>query len=174
MELRLHREREEAPEEMAGDRGGGRHDPDAVRRGEEEPERAEGGPKPNAGGGPGAEEQGPVHGEVHAAETVVVNITARRVRIDPEAKRAQYLNRLELLIQELDAIIADPEGYEDIQLDAMDTLIKAVRLCYTIVRDVDVELLESELEELKEKSRETQAGRGTREIGYEVEEDPAE
>jgi len=159
---------------MAGDRGGGRHDPDAVRPGEEEPERAPGGPKPDAGGGPGAEEAGPVRGAVHASETVVVNITARRVRIDPEAKRAQYLNRLELLIQELDGIIADPEGYEDIQLDAMETLIKTVRLCYTIVRDVDVELLENELEKIKEKRREEQEGRGARELGYTVEEDTAE
>ena len=159
---------------MAARRGGGRHDPDALRPGEEEFKRAEGGPRPDAGGGPGAEEQGQVHREGHAAETVVVNITARRVRIDPEAKRAQYLNRLELLIQELDAIIADPEGYEDIQLDAMETLIKAVRLCYTIVRDVDVELLELELEKIKEKRREEQEGRGAGELGYTVEEDPAE
>jgi len=127
---------------MAGDQGGGRHHKDAVRPSEKEPERPEGGPNPDAEGSPGAEEAGPVHREIHAAETVVVNITARRVRIDPEAKRAQYLNRLELLIQEFDAIIAAPEGYEDIQLDAMDTLIRAVRLCYTIVRDIDVERYE--------------------------------
>ncbi|HUS78363.1 MAG TPA: hypothetical protein VM050_06865 [Patescibacteria group bacterium] len=79
---------------------------------------------------------------------------------------------MELLIQELDGIIADPEGFEEIQLQAMDTLIKAVRLCYTIVRDVDVELLESELETIKERSREAQEGRGDEELGYELPEDP--
>jgi len=157
---------------MAGDRRGGQHNPDAVRPGEEEPQRPHRGPDADVPGGQGAQQEGKVRGEVHAAEKVVVNLTARRVRINPQAKRAQYLNRLELLIQELDGIIADPEGFEDIQLQAMDTLIKAVRLCYTIVRDVDVELLENELEKIKERSREAQTGRGDEELGYELPEDP--
>jgi len=157
---------------MAGERRGGRHHQDAVRRGEEEPQRPHRGSDVDVHGGQGAQPSGTVRGEVHAAERVVVNLTARRVRIDPQAKRAQYLNRLELLIQELDGIIADPEGFEEIQLQAMDTLIKAVRLCYTIVRDVDVELLESELETIKERSREAQEGRGDEELGYELPEDP--
>jgi len=157
---------------MAEDRGGGRDNPDAVRPDKEEPEHPHRGPDADVEGGQGAEQNGTIHREGDNSQKVVVNLTARRVRIDPKAKRAQYLNRLELLIQELDGIIGDPEGFEDIQLQAMDTLIKAVRLCYTIVRDVDVELLEHELEKIKERTREEQEGRGDQELGYELPEDP--
>lgn len=69
---------------------------------------------------------------------------------------------------ELDGIIADPVGFERIQLDAMKVLIRAVSMCYNIVRDVDVEMLEDELERIREDEREARE-RG--ELGYEVEED---
>jgi hypothetical protein len=78
-----------------------------------------------------------------------------------------YLARLEGLMGELDGIIADPVGFERIQLDAMKVLIRAVRMCYSIVRDVDVEMLEDELEGIKEENR--RAGEARGELGYEVE-----
>ena len=107
------------------------------------------------------------------AQKVRVNLTTRRVRIDPEAKRVKYLSRLELLIQELDWIIVDPEGIEEIQLEAMDVLIRAVRLCYRIVQDIDVEILENELAEIKERNLGARKERGEEALGYEIEEDPA-
>jgi hypothetical protein len=82
------------------------------------------------------------------------------VRIDPERKRVQYLRRLEKLIKGLDGIIADPEGVEPIRLRAMDVMVRTVRMCYLIVRDVDVERLENEYETLKEENRKRKAERG--------------
>ena len=49
----------------------------------------------------------------------------------------------------------------------MNTLIGAIRMCYRIVVDVDVERLEDELEGLKEENRRRKEARG--ELGYEVE-----
>jgi hypothetical protein len=78
-----------------------------------------------------------------------------------------YLGRLEGLMGELDGIIADPVGFESIQLDAMKVLIQAVRMCHSIVRDVDVELLEGELARIKEENLRAEGARG--ELGYEIE-----
>jgi hypothetical protein len=91
------------------------------------------------------------------------------VRIDPERKRVQYLRRLERLIRGLDGIIADPEGVEPIRLRAMDVMVRTVRMCYLIVRDVDVERLEHELEDLKEENRRRKEARGERRTEFVLE-----
>ena len=67
----------------------------------------------------------------------------------------------------LDAIIADPSGVEDIQVRAVNSMVSAVRMCYRMVVDVDVERLEVELERLKEENGRAAEARG--ELGYEVE-----
>jgi len=72
-------------------------------------------------------------------------------------------------MRQCDGIIADPRGVEEIQMRAMEILIKAVRLCYTIVSDVEVEGLEREVETLK--GREEQAAEKGR-INYRIEGDP--
>ena len=82
------------------------------------------------------------------------------MRIDPRRKRAEYVERLEALMGELDGMISDPSGYGDLQVRAMNTLIGAIRMCYRIVVDVDVEGLKGENRSRKE-------ARG--ELGYEVE-----
>ena len=92
-----------------------------------------------------------------------VFITARRVRIDPEAKRAQYIARLEQLIQQLDRVIANPKTSAKNRLRAMDILIRAITSCYGIVSDVEVEILEKETEEVKTE------GEGEKDLGYEIE-----
>lgn len=118
--------------------------------------------------------EGPVRREGGSAQGVGLWVTVRRVRIDPEERRIRYLRRLELLVGELDGIIADPEGFRRIQLDAMNVLIRAVRLCYRIVREVDVERLELELAEIKERNRRAKEGGGEQDLGYEVEEESAQ
>ena len=50
---------------------------------------------------------------------------------------------------ECDRIASDPEGYEEIQVKAMAVLIRAVRVCYDIITDVEVEMIEAEAEEVK-------------------------
>ena len=90
-------------------------------------------------------------------------ITARRVRIDPEEKRSQYIARLEQLIAQLDRIIANPKTSAKNRLRAMDILIRAITSCYGIVSDVEVEILEKETEEVKTE------GEGEKDLGYDIE-----
>lgn len=52
-------------------------------------------------------------------------------------------------MRECDSIISDPEGYEEIQVQAMAILIRAIKVCYGLVTDDQVETLEEEFEKLK-------------------------
>ncbi|MDH5704059.1 MAG: hypothetical protein OEY99_07575, partial [Aigarchaeota archaeon] len=82
-------------------------------------------------------------------QQVRIRLTPRRVRIDPRKKRRRFIRRLERLMQECDRIISDPEGFEEIQVQAMAILIRAIKVCYILVTDEQVEDLEEELEKLK-------------------------
>lgn len=55
----------------------------------------------------------------------------------------------------------------------MDVMIRAVNMCYRIVRDVDVEMMEDELARLEEENQRAREGEDEQGIGYEIEEDPA-
>ena len=94
-------------------------------------------------------------------QRVRLSITARRVRIDPRKKRASYIRRLEKVMRECDRIIADPESHDEIQVKALAILIRAVQVCYDMITDVEVEMLEKQVEEVKrllaERSRPGQA-----------------
>ena len=94
-------------------------------------------------------------------------ITARRVRIDPAEKRAEYIDRLERLVEQLDGMISSRGVRQKVRLRAMDVLIRTIGTCYGIVSDIEVEELEVELETLKEENRRVKEARG--ELGYEVE-----
>ena len=54
------------------------------------------------------------------------------------------------MIRELDEMSSNPEMIEPLRLKAMDVTIRAFRMCYSMVRDVDVEEIEAELEKIKE------------------------
>lgn len=84
-------------------------------------------------------------------QRIRLSITLRRVRIDPREKRREYIERLERLMEECDRIISDPQGWEDIQVQAMGILIRAIRVCYDLVTDEQVDQLEEEFEKLKRK-----------------------
>lgn len=90
-----------------------------------------------------------MEGTGYEGQRVRLSITARRVRIDPLKKRRSYIRRLERLMRECDGIISDPGGYEEIQVQAMAILIRAIKVCYELVTDEQVEALEEEFEALK-------------------------
>jgi len=52
-------------------------------------------------------------------------------------------------MRQCDKIINDPEGYEELQVKAMAVLIRAVKVCYDIVTDVEVEMIEAEAEKIR-------------------------
>jgi len=76
-------------------------------------------------------------------------------------------------MRKCDEIISDPEGFEEIQVKAMAIMIRAIDLCYGIIRDVDIEELKHELRKLEEENRRAKERAGAEDLGYEVEEDSA-
>jgi hypothetical protein len=55
-------------------------------------------------------------------------------------------------MRRLNDIISNPKGVEEIQLEAMRVLIRAIKVCYELVSDVEVKMLEEEVEELERKT----------------------
>jgi len=133
---------------------------------------------PPAGQGHEAADQGAeaaadpvqVEGQAETAARLQVFITARRVRIDPEEKRREYIERLERLIEGLDKLANNRRVERKTRLRAVEVMVKVINTCYGIVRDIEVEMLEREFEELEtEAEGEAEGSEGL----YGVEEDPA-
>jgi len=103
--------------------------------------------------------------ENEGSSEIRFKVTVRRVRIDPQKKRREYVERLEELLKELDIIINNPNTPRKLKLRAIDTLVRVIRGCYEIVRDVDVEVLESELEKIK---AEAEGNQEEGDLGYTV------
>jgi len=57
-----------------------------------------------------------------------------------------------------DEIISDPSGFEEIQLQAMAILIRAIVVSYEIVSDAQVDELEEELGKIKARLAEKAGG----------------
>ena len=128
-----------------GDRG----DPEGVPLDQAEPDPTQGGRRAHAESDQGAQALAQVEGKTDRPERVRLQITARRVRIDPRKKRASYIRRLERVMRACDRVIADPASHEELQVKAMAVLIRAITVCYNLVTDVEVELLERQAEEIK-------------------------
>ena len=148
--------------EVAGDGCGGGIYSGSVRDGEEESGWVDGGRGAAVEDMHEAEDDGEARGESSA--TIRLDLRTRRVRIKPEAKREEYIGRLEALMRDLDGIINDPTGVKDVQIRAVHALISAVRMCYKIVREMDVENLEEQLQKL------TKENKHQKRLLYEIEE----
>ncbi len=72
-------------------------------------------------------------------------------------------------MRECDEIINDPSGHSKVQVMAMHVLIRAITVCYDLVTDVEVEMLEAEVQEIKrlieERDREGKEDPGRGEAG---------
>jgi len=138
---------------LAGGWGGdapGHHDPEPGKeRGQAGPPRGDHGPRPEEAGA-----KWPAGGEDEAVHRFGIQVTLRRVRINPDRKRREYLERLEGVIKACESAMGDAGALEEIQLKAMDIIIKAIRLSYVIVREVDIENLELQAEEIKRRLEE--------------------
>ena len=152
---------------MDGDRRRGQDPDEPVHHDEEMPTHAERRRAPHNQGPEEAQGGGTVEGEDAGPARVRFFITARRVRIDPAEKRAEYIDRLERLVEQLDGMISSRGVRQKVRLRAMDVLIRTIGTCYGIVSDVEVEELEDELTRIKEENRRGEEARG--ELGYEVE-----
>lgn len=157
---------------MAEDR---RREPDDQRRllfDQEKRVSIESRPKTHAGGHKGAQEREAMEWQGDGVERVRLHISTRRVRINPAKKRENYIARLEKVFRQCDKMISDPEGVDEIQVKAMSVLIRAIKVCYGLVVDVEVGRLEREVEELEEEERGLAKKRGEDAPGYEIAEDP--
>jgi len=162
--IRIHGEGEEAAQGVAEDGKGDRQRGEDVQQDEE--------PQPEAYPGlqivfRGEEGAGPP-GAVEAKRPKVrLWVTARRVRINPEAKRRSYITRLEGLWRQLDAMIVDPLADEATKIRAMNTLIRCLYIVYGMVEAVEVEDLEAEVEEA-----EGEEGQPKEALGYRLPKPP--
>ena len=154
---------------MVGGGRGDRGDREGVPLDKAESDADQGGRGAHGQGDQGAQAPAPVEGEAVFPERVRIQITARRVRIDPRKKRSKYIRRLEKLMRECDEIINDPHGHTKVQVMAMHVLIRAITVCYDLVTDVEVEMLEAEVQEIKrlieERDREGEEDPGRGEAG---------
>jgi hypothetical protein len=61
-------------------------------------------------------------------------------------------------MRECDRIVSDPDGYEELQVKALAVLIRAVKVCYEMVTDVEVEMIEAEAAEIRKALEERRRG----------------
>ena len=134
---------------MARGRRGDRGDLEGVPLDQIEPDLGAGGCGAHAEGDQGTQAPAQVARKKYRTERIRLQITARRVRIDPRKKRASYIRRLERVMRACDKVIADPASHEELQVKAMAVLIRAITVCYNLVTDVEVEMLEREAEKIK-------------------------
>ncbi len=90
----------------------------------------------------------------------------RRASINTRKKRVQYLHKLESIIKKLDMIVEDPENFEPLQIMAINSMTKNLHAAYTIIKDVNVEELESDLRKFEEEIRKIKASRGERRVEF--------
>ena len=83
-----------------------------------------------------------------------LTIRLRRVRIEPEAKREEYIRRLERLIAYCENVIEREDIPEEIRLRAIDVIVRIIRMSYVMVRDIDIENVEAAIELLKQRLEE--------------------
>jgi hypothetical protein len=124
-----------------------------------EPGQAEPGSVVGASGSSGAGSAadgagGASGGGDEASVRLSFTLRLRRVRIRPKEKREEYVARLERIIELCESVLNSQGLMEDIQLKAADVIIRAIRMGYTIVREVDVENLERITAEIKAKLEE--------------------
>ncbi len=100
---------------------------------------------------------------------IITRPTPRRVRINPEAKRREYIDRLDALIQQLNKILKNKGTPMKHRLKAMDILIKTITNCYRMISDIEIEMLEDELQTIEEETT-----KKTKDLGYTIQEDPAQ
>ncbi len=103
-----------------------------------------------------------MEGEPGGGLKVWVGLSCRRVRVELAERREEYIGRLEDVMRFCDRVASDPSGVENLQLRALDVMIRAVRVCYGMVGDLEVTLLEGEVEELKRREAELEGGPGYR------------
>ena len=104
-------------------------------------------------------------GAVNGGYRAWVGFSCRRARVDPGRKREELIGRLEAVMEVCDRVADEPGGFEEVQLRALDIIVRAVRACYGMVADVEVDGLEGQVEELKAREAELRGG-----PGYSVEE----
>jgi hypothetical protein len=80
-----------------------------------------------------------------------VRLSTRRIRINPKEKRVAYINRLELLWDQIDIIISNTDQDEKTRIKAMNTLIRCIQIVYGIVETVEIEQIEEEINEIKKR-----------------------
>lgn len=152
---------------MVGFGSRGRAAKEPVHACKEERSKTEDGPGAVAGSRQGIEEEGQVEEEHTSHFGIRFKISPRKFRIDPNKKRTEYIRRLEGVMNKCDRLLANPSSFKLLQVKAMNVLIRAIKTSYGLVYDIDIELLEIEVEELKKREQQLD-----KELSYTIKEDP--
>ena len=72
----------------------------------------------------------------------------RRTAIRPPEKREEYIKRLENMAKKLEEIINSEAISDKVRISAVNSLTKVIKAAYTMVKDIEMEELERELDEL--------------------------
>lgn len=73
----------------------------------------------------------------------------RRVRIDPTITRELFIYETRKTKEAIQKIIDDPETSDRIRIQAANCFANLTRVAYQMVRDIDIEDVERQLEELE-------------------------
>ncbi len=74
----------------------------------------------------------------------------RRIRIDPSTKRELFIYETDKTKAAIQKIIDDPETPDKIRIQAANCYANLIRVSYQMVRDIDIEDVERQIEELED------------------------
>ncbi len=98
----------------------------------------------------------PIATASHTDELRVIPVKINlQFRIEPKDQRTRYVELLNLMIRKLEAIINGGRTRVPQRLRAMQLLTNLIQTSYTIVRDVDIENLERDIETIEDDLNDT-------------------
>lgn len=90
-----------------------------------------------------------------------LRVTLRRITIRPDEKRAEYIGKLDEMIKRLESIIDSEYAEEKMRLRAVDTLTRVIKAAYTMVKDMELEAIDRQLDEMEEMMKEIKEAKHT-------------
>jgi hypothetical protein len=85
-----------------------------------------------------------------------IQLRVRRLRTNPANKREEFLDRLDAAATKIQDILDNDHSSKATKIKAANSIANIIRASYAIVRDIDIEEIEREIEEIKAKAQEEQ------------------
>jgi len=85
-----------------------------------------------------------------------IQLRVRRLRTNPANKREEFLDRLDAAATKVQDILDNDHSSKATQIKAANSIANIIRASYAIVRDIDIEEIERDIEELRAKAQKEQ------------------